>query len=95
MIAPHAAVHHTVKAGRFWQTVLALFDTPALTMPWHKVYIHPAHWGRLDIRLHEAVHLAQIRRLGAVGFTLAYLSDLILVGYWENELEREARAVHE
>lgn len=95
MIAPHAAVHHMVKAGRFWQMVLALCDTPALTMPWHKVYIHPDHWGHLDIRLHEAVHLEQIRRHGPIMFSLRYLCDLAIVGYWESEYEQEARAAHE
>lgn len=87
-----------VRAGLIWSAILALFRTPALTMPWSRVYVAPhaltlSYWR--DIIAHERVHLAQIERDGPWTFSWLYLYGLARYGYWHMPYELEARAAHE
>ena len=45
----------------------------------------------LELVLHELVHVAQVSRLGDVGFPASYLLGLARHGYQDHPLEREAR----
>lgn len=62
----------------------------AITAPWGAAYYlcWPPPPG---LAAHESVHLDQIRRLGAVRFTLVYLWQLARFGYERHPLEVEAR----
>ena len=84
-------------AGPFWRLVLHLLRTPAITMPWSRVYWNtdvPAHM-IADIVAHERVHLDQIKRDGPITFSLRYLYGLAWYGYWAMPYEIEARRAHE
>jgi hypothetical protein len=62
----------------------------AITMPWRIAYYAtwpPDH----GLVAHEEVHLAQIDRYGAWGFSARYLWWLFLHGYENHPLEIEAR----
>lgn len=64
-----------------------------IALPWGRAYIlEPWFHDRLT-RIHELVHLKQIRREGPVRFTLQYLWCLVRYGYWRNPYEIEAYAV--
>jgi hypothetical protein len=88
-----------VPANKLWRVVLRLFRTPALTMPWGRVYYRAEirkpglEW--MDIRLHEDVHLEQIARMGGTLFAITYIWQLARYGYWQAPLEIEARAAYE
>jgi hypothetical protein len=72
---------------------LKTFKYKAITMPWGVVHMLPSHLHDESIRAHEAVHLEQIARMGAVKWSATYLRDLIAHGYKDkdNILESEAR----
>lgn len=85
-------------AGVFWRPILRLFRTPALTMPWRRVYWHIDGLDPdliEDIIAHESVHLDQIDRDGPVTWTVTYLWHLATIGYWDMPYEVEARKAHE
>ena len=66
----------------------------ALTMPWGHIYIHPDGVNLPKLRRHELVHIAQIRRDGALRFTLTYLYWLVIKReYWYMPYEIEARRI--
>jgi hypothetical protein len=62
-------------------------------MPWKTVYCRPGEQGNLPLAAHEAVHVAQIERDGAVMWTLKVFYYLIRYGYNSdaNPYENEAR----
>jgi hypothetical protein len=87
-----------VTAGPFWRFILKTLKTPALTMPWGRVYWNTDGCSPeliAAIIAHENVHLDQIRRDGAIGFSIRYLYGLARYGYWNMPYEKEARAAHE
>lgn len=45
----------------------------------------------VELIAHELVHVDQLARLGLVRYWFTYLWLLARHGYWDNELEREAR----
>jgi hypothetical protein len=64
----------------------------AITMPWRVAYYAtwpPDH----GLVAHEEVHLEQIERYGALGFTARYLWLLIRHGYEAHPMEIEAREI--
>ena len=62
----------------------------AITMPWRVAYY--LDWPPPEgLVAHEEVHLAQIERYGALGFTARYLWLLMRHGYEAHPMEIEAR----
>jgi hypothetical protein len=64
---------------------------------WNTIYlkkrvcaIRPSDLDRVELLLHELVHVGQFRR-GWLSFPLRYLVDLLRVGYWNIPAEKEAR----
>jgi hypothetical protein len=74
---------------------LLVSGTVGITMPWGRVYILTPWFEDRLLRLHEVVHLRQIRRDGSVRFTIRYLWWLFRHGYWRNPYEVEAYAVED
>lgn len=66
-----------------------------LTMPWRVVYILPESYLDGPLIIHELVHIAQIKRMGAIRFTLRYVFEMIWYGYNKSPLEIEARAAQD
>jgi hypothetical protein len=79
-----------VKAGWFWARVLPLLGGAAITMPWRRVYVLEVHWNDERLRRHEAVHLEQIERDGAIKFSIQYIWWCLRYGYRLNPYEVEA-----
>ena len=65
----------------------------AITMPWKTVYCRPGEQGNLPLAAHEAVHVEQIERDGAIKWTIKILYYLMRYGYKSdlNPYENEAR----
>jgi hypothetical protein len=74
---------------------LLLSGTVGITMPWGRVYVLEPWFEDRLLRLHEVVHLRQIRRDGRVRFTLSYLWWLGRHGYWRNPYEIEAYRIED
>lgn len=72
---------------------LQLSNALAVTMPWKTVYCRPGQEGNYPLALHEAVHVAQIERDGAVMWTIKIFYYLLRYGYKSdlNPYENEAR----
>lgn len=62
-----------------------------ITMPWGRIYLVPERFYETPLRAHELIHLQQIERFGAVGFSARYLWWLARYGYERHPLEIEAR----
>jgi hypothetical protein len=62
----------------------------AITMPWRVAYYRDWPPDR-GLVAHEEVHLEQIERYGALGFTARYLWLLMRHGYEAHPMEIEAR----
>lgn len=77
--------------GSIGRWILEKLDAWAITMPWQTVYCLPEHIGNVALIKHEQAHIDQIKRMGAVKFTLVYLWYQIKYGYDNNPLEIEAR----
>ncbi len=78
------------KAGVFWSFILKALRAHAIVMPWGRCYVLP-HYDSASLRKHELVHLAQVKRYGAIGFTVRYLYWYAKVGYYWHPMEVEAR----
>lgn len=65
----------------------------AITMPWRTVYCRPGEQGNLLLAAHEAVHVSQIERDGAIKWTVKIFWYLLRYGYNSdlNPYENEAR----
>jgi len=63
----------------------------AITMPWKTVYCIPGQENNLELAAHEAVHIAQIERDGAVLWTIKIFYYLLRYGYGNSPYEVEAR----
>ena len=72
---------------------LKLAGALAVTMPWRTVYCRPGEEGNQPLAAHEAVHVAQIERDGAVMWTIKIFYYLLRYGYKSdlNPYENEAR----
>lgn len=71
---------------------LQLAGALAVTMPWRVVYCRPGQEHNHALAAHEAVHLAQIERDGAVRWTVKIFYYLLRYGYLNSPYEVEARA---
>jgi hypothetical protein len=71
---------------------LKLAGSLAITMPWKTVYCRPGEELNYRLAAHEAVHVAQIERDGALRWTVNVFYYLIRYGYINSPYEREARA---
>lgn len=63
----------------------------AVTMPWKTVYCVPGQEHNDRLAAHEAVHVEQIQRDGAVRWTVKIFYYLIRYGYKKSPYEVEAR----
>ena len=88
--AYRALVPHIVKAGPVARALIKRLGLIAITMPWGKVYVLPDWLDDESLWTHEAAHLSQLERHGAVWFTLRYLGLLNRYGYASHPMEREA-----
>ena len=64
----------------------------AITMPWKTVYCRPGQEDNYALAAHEAVHVAQIERDGAIKWTVKIFWYLLRYGYINSPYEVEARA---
>ena len=71
---------------------LKLAGALAVTMPWRTVYCRPGEEGNQPLAAHEAVHVAQIERDGAVKWTVKIFYYLLRYGYLNSPYEVEARS---
>lgn len=62
-------------------------------MPWRTVYCLPGSEADAALAAHEAVHVAQINRDGALLWSFRVLWYLLRYGYANSPYEVEARAV--
>jgi len=65
----------------------------AVTMPWGTIYCVPEQLYNVRLMTHEQVHLDQIKRDGAILFTLKVLWYLLRYGYANSPYEVEARNI--
>lgn len=72
--------------------LLTRYGLAGITMPWGTVYLHKEYFRHRALRRHELFHLRQIRRDGAITFSVKYLFWLFRYGYWGNPYELEAYA---
>lgn len=63
----------------------------AITMPWKTVYCVPGQENNFGLAAHEAVHISQIERDGAIKWTIKIFYYLIRYGYINSPYEIEAR----
>ena len=57
------------------------------------IYLEASHATNPSLLVHELVHVAQFEKLGSIGaFLKEYLTQCIEDGYWDCEMEEEARA---
>ena len=63
----------------------------AVTMPWKTVYCRPGQEENYALAAHEAVHVSQIERDGAIKWTIKILYYLLRYGYINSPYEVEAR----
>jgi len=63
----------------------------AITMPWKTVYCRPGQEDNYALAAHEAVHVSQIERDGAIKWTVKIFYYLIRYGYLKSPYEVEAR----
>jgi hypothetical protein len=71
---------------------LKLAGALAVTMPWKTVYCRPGQELNYALAAHEAVHVAQIERDGAIKWTAKIFYYLLRYGYINSPYEVEARA---
>jgi len=56
------------------------------------IYLEASQATNPSLLVHELVHVAQFERLGGIeGFLREYLTQCLRDGYWEADLEQEAR----
>ena len=75
------------------QWFLKISNAWAITMPWKTVYCIPGQENNFDLAAHEAVHIAQIERDGAIKWTIKIFYYLMRYGYKKSPYEIEARSV--
>lgn len=64
----------------------------AVTTPWKTVYCRPGQEENYALAAHEAVHVSQIERDGAIKWTVKIFYYLLRYGYLKSPYEVEARA---
>lgn len=70
---------------------LKLTGAWAVTTPWQVIYCRQEHLGNAQLLAHEQIHLAQIKRDGALMWTLKVFWYLLRYGYKASPYEIEAR----
>lgn len=70
---------------------LKLAGALAVTTPWKAVYCRPGEEHNVALAAHEAVHIAQIERDGAIKWTIKIFYYLLRYGYLKSPYEVEAR----
>ena len=65
----------------------------AVTFPWGTIYCVPEQLDNPKLLAHEQVHLEQIKRDGAVKWTVKILYQYARYGYSGSEYEIEARNI--
>ena len=83
-----------VTAKGLYSWFLFTFNYGAITMPWQTIHVRNDRTEAKYLKLidHELVHIDQIRKYGAIKWTLLYLYYNIKYGYLNNPLEIEARS---
>lgn len=81
-----------VIAHGMWADIMDFFGIDGLTMPWKTIYLRPECYLDGPLIIHELVHIAQIKRLGPIKFSLRYLYEMVRYGYDNSPLEIEARS---
>ena len=71
---------------------LTASNSLAITMPWRTVYCRPGQEENYALAAHEAVHVSQIERDGAIKWTVKIFYYLVRYGYINSPYEVEARA---
>ena len=82
-----------VEAGRFWHWFLTRYSLVGIVMPipFRPTCYYLPPWNKCpEFVRHENVHFRQIACMGAIRFTITYLTYLALYGYRDNPLEQEA-----
>lgn len=96
-VAAHPTIDEILAQNPFYPAKgliawwLRMTGFEGVTMPWRRVYLLPEAMDDEPLRRHEAVHLQQIARYGAWGFSWRYAWMWLRHGYWEHPFEREAR----
>lgn len=70
---------------------LKLANALAVTTPWRTVYCRPGQENNYPLAAHEAVHVSQIERDGAIKWTVKIFWYLMRYGYINSPYEVEAR----
>lgn len=69
-----------------------LFESPSGMAVNYGIYLEASQATNPSLLVHELTHVAQFERLGGVkGFLHEYLTQCVRDGYWESDLEQEAR----
>jgi len=81
------------EATGLWLWLLHRVGHYALTTPWGTIYCVPEQLDNPKLLAHEQVHLEQIKRDGAVKWTVKILYQYARYGYSGSEYEIEARNI--
>lgn len=69
-----------------------LFESPTGMAVNYGIYLEASQATNPSLLVHELTHVAQFERLGGVGpFLKEYLTQCVRDGYWDSDLEQEAR----
>lgn len=72
---------------------LRTYGFAGVTMPWFTIYVLPNWINDRQLRRHELVHIAQMKRDGPIWMSIKYLYYNVKVGYYNNPYEVEARRI--
>lgn len=83
-----------LEAKGLYSWFLYKFNYGAITMPWKTIHIRSDRIGIQYKALlnHELVHIDQIKRLGAIRWSIKYFYYQLRYGYLDNPFEVEARS---
>ena len=81
------------EAKGFWLWMLRRVNHWAVTLPWGTIYCVPEQMGNAKLQAHEEVHLMQIKRDGAVLWTLKTWYYYLRYGYQNSPYEVDARNI--
>lgn len=79
-------------AGPFWRLFLHATGGDAVFVPWGAVYVLPEALFDPGLRAHEAAHVKQLNRHGALKYWILAAWYLCRYGYKGSPFEVEARA---
>lgn len=87
---PKCMVHH-IKLPYKLSNIMLKYGIFAIPMPWGTIFYSDIAYKSQAIRRHELVHVAQMRKYGALYWLVSYFYYLYKVGYYNNPYEIEAR----